>query len=62
MKLEYSLTLYTKTNSKCMIEVDGGVTGLNIAEIDEAGADIVVAGNYIFSSNDYAEAIKALKI
>ena len=45
-----------------MIEVDGGVTGLNIAEIDEAGADIVVAGNYIFSSNDYAEAIKALKI
>ena len=61
-KISELRNLIEKTNSKCMIEVDGGVTGLNIAEIDEAGADIVVAGNYIFSSNDYAEAIKALKI
>ncbi|WP_169973704.1 MULTISPECIES: ribulose-phosphate 3-epimerase [unclassified Campylobacter] len=49
-------------NAKCLIEVDGGVTGLNVAELDEAGVDIVVAGNYIFSSNSYAEAIRALKL
>lgn len=51
-----------RKNAKCMIEVDGGVTGLNVAELDEAGVDIVVAGNYIFSSNSYAEAIRALKL
>lgn len=54
--------LIYKTNSICMIEVDGGVNGLNVAELDEAGADIVVAGNYIFSSNDYKTAIRSLKV
>ncbi|WP_172200488.1 ribulose-phosphate 3-epimerase [Campylobacter sp. RM16188] len=51
-----------RKNAKCLIEVDGGVTGLNVAELDEASVDIVVAGNYIFSSNSYAEAIRALKL
>lgn len=54
--------LIYKTNSICMIEVDGGVNGLNVAELDEAGADIVVAGSYIFSSNDYETAIRSLKV
>ena len=54
--------LIEKRNAKCMIEVDGGVNGLNIASIDEAGADIVVAGNFVFSSDDYKEAIEALKV
>ncbi|PSM52516.1 ribulose phosphate 3-epimerase [Campylobacter blaseri] len=61
-KIKELKELIYKTNSTCMIEVDGGVNGLNISELDEAGADIVVAGNYIFSSNDYAESIKALKL
>lgn len=51
-----------KNNIKCMIEVDGGINGLNVADIDIAGADIVVAGNYIFSSNDYKTSIKSLKL
>lgn len=54
--------LIDKTNSKCMIEVDGGVNGLNVRDLDDAGVDIVVAGNYVFSSNDYAHSIKSLKI
>ena len=53
--------IYAK-NAKCMIEIDGGVNGLNIADISEAGADIVVAGSYIFSSNSYETAINSLKI
>lgn len=44
------------------IQVDGGVNGLNISELEEAGADIVVAGSYIFSSNDYKTAINSLKL
>lgn len=51
-----------KSGAKCLIEVDGGITGANIAEIDIAGADIAVAGSFIFGSNSYADAIRALKI
>lgn len=47
---------------RCFIEVDGGVNGLNIASIEDAGADIVVAGNYIFNSSDYKAAIDSLKM
>lgn len=54
--------LIEKTNSKCLIEVDGGVNGLNAPDLDEAGADIVVAGNFVFGSSSYEEAIKALKL
>lgn len=51
-----------RKNASCLIEVDGGVNGDNIAKIKEAGADIVVAGNYVFSSSDYKTAISSLKI
>ena len=61
-KIKELKELIYKTNSICMIEIDGGVNGLNVAELDEAGADIVVAGNYIFSSNDYETAIRSLKV
>lgn len=61
-KIEKLRNLIDKRGAKCMIEVDGGVNGLNIADIANAGADIVVAGNFIFSSQDYKEAIKALRV
>lgn len=48
--------------AKVFIQVDGGINGLNAGELDEAGADILVAGNYIFSSNDYSNAISSLKL
>lgn len=48
--------------AKVFIEVDGGVNGLNASKLDEAGADILVAGNYIFSSKDYKAAISSLKL
>lgn len=54
--------LIESKNAKCMIEVDGGVNGLNVSDLDAAGVDIVVAGSFVFGSNDYAQAIKALKI
>ncbi|EAI5648045.1 ribulose-phosphate 3-epimerase [Campylobacter fetus] len=61
-KIKELRDLIEKNGAKCMIEVDGGVNGLNVSELDEAGADIVVAGNFVFSSNDYEQAIKALKL
>ncbi|HYM94461.1 MAG TPA: ribulose-phosphate 3-epimerase [Chitinophagaceae bacterium] len=46
---------------KTLIEVDGGVTVNNAAEIVKAGADVLVAGNAVFKSADPKETIKQLK-
>lgn len=54
--------LIDKKGAKVFIEVDGGVNGLNASKLDEAGADILVAGSYIFSSKDYKAAISSLKL
>lgn len=43
------------------IEVDGGVDSSNIEKIKEAGADIVVAGSYIFNQTNRKAAIDSLK-
>ena len=47
-------------NPSCLIEVDGGVSDKNITLLKEAGADIVVAGSYVFSG-DYAQRIASLR-
>ncbi|MEI8279931.1 MAG: ribulose-phosphate 3-epimerase [Bacteroidota bacterium] len=44
-----------------LIEVDGGVTLENAATIAKAGADVLVAGNTVFSAQDPAAMIKNLK-
>lgn len=44
-----------------LIEVDGGVTIENAKELVEAGADVLVAGNTVFSSKNPAETIRILK-
>ena len=43
------------------IEVDGGIKDINAKEVLKAGANVLVAGSYIFGSKDYAEAIKSLR-
>jgi len=43
------------------LAVDGGVNGENVKFLKERGVDVVVAGSYIFKSNDYGEAIRKLK-
>ena len=47
-------------NPSCLIEVDGGVSDKNITLLKEAGADIVVAGSYVFNGN-YAQRIASLE-
>ena len=44
-----------------MIEVDGGVNTQNAAALFEAGADVLVAGNAVFKSEDPEETIRILK-
>ena len=43
------------------IEIDGGINMSNIADVVEAGVDVVVAGSAIFGAEDPAEAVKAFK-
>lgn len=45
-----------------LIEIDGGVTMQNAAEIVAAGADVLVAGNTVFSSSDPSQMIADLKL
>jgi ribulose-phosphate 3-epimerase len=48
-------------SNKPLLEVDGGVNLKNIKSIAEAGAEVLVAGNSIFSSSDYKKTIAELK-
>ena len=48
-------------NSKAMIEIDGGVDLANAPLLVEAGADVLVAGNTVFASDDPALTIHKLK-
>lgn len=52
--------LITRTGSKAVIEVDGGVNAETGAELAAAGADILVAGSYVFGAPDPQEAIRTL--
>ena len=51
----------SKAAPNLLIEVDGGVSKENAPLLVEAGADILVAGNSIFSKSSPSEAIKELK-
>jgi ribulose-phosphate 3-epimerase len=50
-----------KSNSKALIEVDGGVTDKNASILYKAGVDVLVAGSYVFNAPDPAKAILKLK-
>ncbi|MBC8304081.1 MAG: ribulose-phosphate 3-epimerase, partial [Pelagibacterales bacterium] len=53
--------LIGSSNSKTLIEVDGGVKADNYMELRSLGADVLVAGSYIFNAEDYNKVIRKLK-
>jgi ribulose-phosphate 3-epimerase len=53
--------LINNSGARTLIEIDGGVTLENAGEIIAAGADVLVAGNTVFSAADPKEAIRKLK-
>lgn len=60
-KLKEVRKLIDNSGYDILLEVDGGVTVDNIAEIAEAGANMFVAGSAIFNKPDYAAAIKSMR-
>jgi ribulose-phosphate 3-epimerase len=50
-----------RSGSNAMIEIDGGVNQQNAKPLIEAGADVLVAGNFVFSSSNPTQVISDLK-
>ncbi len=53
--------LITKKGASTIIEIDGGVTSKNAKQLADAGADVLVAGSYVFKSEDPTKTITDLK-
>jgi len=53
--------MITRTGSKALIEVDGGVNGDTGKRLAEAGVDVLVAGSYVFGAEKPEEKITLLK-
>ena len=53
--------LITRKGANTIIEIDGGVTNKNAKQLAEAGADVLVAGSYVFKSEDPTKTITDLK-
>jgi ribulose-phosphate 3-epimerase len=53
--------LATQAGRDIDIEIDGGVSPENIAEVKRAGANVIVAGSAVFKAADRKGAIDALK-
>ncbi|WP_430424313.1 ribulose-phosphate 3-epimerase [Maribacter litoralis] len=60
-KIKAAKELITRKNSSALIEVDGGVTTANSQKLIDAGADVLVAGSFVFKSDDPTTTIKELK-
>jgi hypothetical protein len=61
-KIAETKDLILSNNSTALIQIDGGVNLDNAAKLFDAGADVLVAGNAVFSSEDPARTIELLKI
>lgn len=60
-KIKALKALITKKNSSALIEIDGGVCDKNAEKLVGCGADILVAGSYVFGSDNPEKTIKGLK-
>lgn len=53
--------LIISKGASTLIEIDGGVNADNAKKLIDAGADVLVAGNFVFSSKNQIQTIKNLK-
>lgn len=60
-KVKQLKALITSKGASTQIQIDGGVTNKNAKALVDAGADVLVAGSYVFKSLNQIETIKDLK-
>lgn len=61
-KISETKDLILSNNSTALIQIDGGVNLDNAARLFDAGADVLVAGNAVFSSDNPEKTIELMKI
>jgi ribulose-phosphate 3-epimerase len=61
-KVKQLKELITAKGASTLIEIDGGVTSVNAKALQTTGADVLVAGSFVFKSSEPANTIKELKI
>lgn len=60
-KVKQLKEIIVKNNASTLIEIDGGVTDKNAADLVKAGADVLVAGSFVFNAQDPIATIEDLK-
>ena len=60
-KIEKLKEIITRNNASTLIEIDGGVTDKNALQLVNAGADVLVAGNFVFKATNPTQTIADLK-
>ncbi len=59
-KVKQLKEIITRNNASTLIEIDGGVTDKNAKQLVEAGADVLVAGSFVFKSDNPTQTISDL--
>jgi len=60
-KVKQLKEIITRNGASTLIEIDGGVTNKNAKQLAEAGADVLVAGSYVFKAADPIATVADLK-
>jgi ribulose-phosphate 3-epimerase len=60
-KIRKLKSMITAARSNTLIEIDGGVNNNNAPKLIEAGADVLVAGSFVFKSDNPTATIADLK-
>lgn len=60
-KVKQLKELITRKGANTIIEIDGGVTSANAKALADVGADVLVAGSFVFKSDNQIETIKELR-
>lgn len=60
-KIKEIRDIIDNTGKKIHLEVDGGINAKTAKIAKDAGADVLVAGNYVFTNKSYEKAIQSLK-
>lgn len=60
-KVKKLKALITEKGANTLIEIDGGVNDQNAKKLTDAGADVLVAGSFVFKSEDQKATISNLK-
>jgi ribulose-phosphate 3-epimerase len=60
-KIREAASMIKQAKPEVYLEVDGGIDATTVEKVVEAGANVLVAGNYVFGSDDIRASIETLR-